>query len=130
VAVATGVKAKIRAGLAAWSRGDLEASLVGLDPDIEIVTSQLFPGIAASYRGHDGYRQFWHDFRDTWEHIALEVERLDGDPPLIKAFGEFRAKGRDGIEVGREIAMVFTTDAESVLRMQTFTTWEGAEAAG
>jgi hypothetical protein len=123
------VKARIRAGLEAWSRGDLEGSLVGLDPGIEIVTSQLFPGIAPSYRGHDGYRQFWHDFRDTWDEIALVVERLEGDAPLIKAYGEFRATGRDGIQVGREIAMVFHTDADFVLRMQTYETWADAEAA-
>ena len=123
------MKAKIRAGLEAWSRGDQESSLVGLDAGIEIVTSQLFPGIEPTYKGHDGYRQFWRDFRETWEQIALHVNRLEGDAPTIKAFGEFRATGRDGIEVGREIAMVFTTTAESVLRMQTFTTWEEAESA-
>ena len=124
------MKAKIRAGLEAWSRGDLEGSLIGLDAEIEIVTSQLFPGIEPTYKGHDGYRRFWHDFRDTWEQIALHIDRLEGDAPRIKAFGEFRATGRDGIAVGREIAMVFTTTAESVQRMQTFTTWEAAEAAG
>jgi ketosteroid isomerase-like protein len=122
------VKERIRAGLDAWSRGDREGSLQGLHPDIEIVTSQLFPGVAPSYRGHEGYFQFWHDFRDTWDQIALEVKRLDGDAPLIKAFGEFHATGRDGIQVGREIAMVFYTDADFVLRMQTFPTWSEAEA--
>jgi ketosteroid isomerase-like protein len=124
------VKATIRAGLEAWSRGDLEGSLVGLDPDVEIVTSQLFPGIEPTYKGHDGYRKFWRDFRETWEQIELRINRLEGDAPLIKAFGEFRATGRDGIEVGREIAMVLTTTTEAVLRMQTYTTWEEAEAAG
>jgi ketosteroid isomerase-like protein len=124
------VKDKIRAGLDAWSRGDLEASLVGLAPDIEIVTSQLFPGVAPSYQGHEGFRRFWHEFRETWEEIALEIQRFEGDPPLIKAFGEFHATGRDGIEVGREIAMVFTTTDEEVLRMRTFPSWDDAAATG
>ena len=124
------VKARIRAALEAWSRGDLEGSLVGLDPGVEIVTSQLFPGVAPTYHGHDGYRQFWHDFRDTWEDISFQVEHLEGDPPLIKAFGEFRARGRDGIEVGRPIAMVFDTTADTVLRMRSFASWDDARAAG
>ena len=128
--MAPDVKDKIRAALDAWGRGDLEGSLVGLDADVEIVTSQLFPGVAPTYKGHEGFRQFWRDFRETWDQIAFEVQRFEGDPPQIKAFGEFHATGRDGIQVGRPIAIVFTTTAETVQRMQTFRSWDDAEAAG
>jgi ketosteroid isomerase-like protein len=124
------VKETIRAALEAWSRGDLEAALVGLDPDVEIVTSGLFPGVAPAYRGHDGFRQFWSDFRETWDQITLDLARLEGDPPRITAFGEFRATGRDGIEVGRPVALVFTTTTDAVLRMQSFGSWDEARAAG
>jgi ketosteroid isomerase-like protein len=127
--MATDVKALIRAGLDGWSRGDLDAALVGLDPELEFVTTQLFPGVAPVYRGHEGFRQFWHDFRDLWEEIEFEIKRLEGDPPLIKAYGEFHARGRDGIEVGRPFAMVFDTTAESILRMRSFPTWDEARAA-
>ena len=37
----------LRAGYAAWNRNDCDGWLELLDPDIEIVTSGLFPDLAA-----------------------------------------------------------------------------------
>ena len=122
----------IRNGLAAWSSGDLEGALVNLDPDIEFVTTGLFVGVAPVYRGHDGFRQFWRDFREAWEDISFEIDHIvAGEPPRFAVLGRFEAKGREGIDVGREYAMVFTTAGVTVTRIQSCGTWDEAfDAAG
>jgi ketosteroid isomerase-like protein len=123
----------IRAGLAAWSRGDLEGALENLDPhNFEFVTTGLFVGVSPVYRGHEGFRQFWRDFRESWEQISFEIERIvPGEPPFHAVLGHFEAKGREGIDVGREFAMVAAAMGTTVTRMQSYGTWEEAfDAAG
>jgi ketosteroid isomerase-like protein len=123
----------IRGGLSAWSRGDLEGALDNLRPDIEFVTSGVFLGVEPVYRGHDGFRQFWHDFRDTWERIGIDVDRIvEGDPSRFAVVGHFRAMGRDGIGVERPVGMVFvTTPDDEVSRIESYATWDDTfDAAG
>jgi ketosteroid isomerase-like protein len=119
---------RIRNGLAAWSRGDLEGTLDNLRPDLEFLTSGAFLGVEAIYHGHDGFRQFWRDFRDTWERIGIEVERIvEGRPSRFAVVGHFEAMGRDGIGVERPVGMVFVLDAdEEIRRIETYSTWDEA----
>ena len=122
----------IRQGLTAWSRGDLDGALENLDRDIEFVTSGLFLGVEPLYRGHEGFRRFWGDFRETWVDIKLEIEHLvPGEPPRFAVLGHFEATGREGIGVGRLIGMVFWVPAEKVIRIESHATWDATcEAAG
>jgi ketosteroid isomerase-like protein len=65
---------KYRRGMEAYSRGDYEAALAGFHPAIEWhVDADLVPD-AATYRGHDGVRQFWEEWREAIEGMSLEVE--------------------------------------------------------
>ena len=122
-----------RNGFAAWSRGDMEETLRGLHPEIEFVTSGVFPGVEPVYRGHDGFLQFWHDFRDIWDRISIEIEHfVEAGPLRLVAAGHFDATGRDGIAVERPVAMVVVTTAggDAITRIQSYGTWEEAfEAA-
>jgi len=123
----------IRNGIAAWSRGDLEGTLEHFDPEIEFVTSGAFPGVEPVYRGHDGFRQFWRDFRETWERISIAIERIvESEPFRFAAVGHFEATGRDGIGVGRPIGtVVYTTRDGQMIRVESYATWEEAfDAAG
>jgi ketosteroid isomerase-like protein len=122
----------IRNGLGAWSRGDLEGALGNIDPELVFLSSGLFVGVEPIYRGHEGFRQFWRDFREAWAQIAFEIEHLfEGERDQFAVVGRFEATGRDGIGVGRPIGMVFTTPGEAITRIQSFSTWEEAfEAAG
>ena len=40
------------AGYEAWNRGDCDAWLALLDPEIQIETSGVFPDLAPEYHGH------------------------------------------------------------------------------
>jgi ketosteroid isomerase-like protein len=123
----------IRAGLGAWSEGDLEGALENIAPEIEFQSSGLFPGVESVYRGHEGFRQFWRDFREAWARISFEIEHLvEGKPHRYAVVGRFEAMGRDGIAVGRHIGMVHETAASgSVTRIESYGTWDEAfDAAG
>ena len=119
---------RIRGGLGAWSDGDLEGALANLRADLEFVTSGVFLGVEPVYHGHEGFRQFWHDFRDTWEQIRVDVRDIvEGEARRYAVLGHFHAMGRDGIGVERPVGMVFVATAEDeIARIESFGTWEDA----
>src|SRR5437867_4214644 len=67
----------VRAAFEAWNRGDLERVQKYLSPEWEWHPARLFPGTDAVYRGKEGYTRFWKTFREPWESIHVEVERIE-----------------------------------------------------
>jgi ketosteroid isomerase-like protein len=124
---------RIRGGLGAWGDGNLEGALENLRPDLEFVTSGVFLGVEPVYHGHEGFRQFWHDFRDTWEQIRVEIRDIvEGEPRHYAVVGQFHAMGRDGIGVERPVGMVFISTADDeIARIESYATGDEAfDAAG
>ena len=120
----------IRAGLDAWSQGDLEGSMKELAPEIEVVTSGVYPGLEPVYRGYAGYTRFWHDFREAWEAMRIDIERIvEGEPSRYAVVATFHATGRDGIPAERPVGMVFTMADGRTTRLQNFGSGEEALAA-
>ena len=82
----------------AWHRDDLDAFLAEVDP--EVVWHTAIEGSAEGedtvFRGHDGVRQVWKNYRgEVFGRIeAWETELLDlGD--LVLRLGRLRVTGRD-----------------------------------
>jgi SnoaL-like domain len=75
----------------------LSGCLDHVTPDYEFRTAQLFPDTEAVYRGREGQRQFWNTFREPWETVLIEVERLEpiGDDRVLALL---RFHGRAGTE--------------------------------
>ena len=92
----------------AWNRDDLDAFLAELDP--EVVWHTAIEGTAEGddmgYRGHDGARQIWKDYRgEVFSRIeSWETELLDlGDSVLRR--GHIKVTGRtSGVEMESEFA--------------------------
>jgi ketosteroid isomerase-like protein len=125
--MATDAKDAIRSGLAAWSRGDLAGTMRNFSPELEFVTSGVYPGLDPVYRGHDGFTRFWHDFREIWEDIAIVVDRIAaGTPDRYAVVARFQAAGRDGIPVERPVGMAFTMREGLITHVQNF--GSGADA--
>jgi ketosteroid isomerase-like protein len=101
----------VRQGYEAWNRGDLEWQLKHVSPDFEFraAGAPLFPDTEAVYRGRDGWRQFWEAFREPWETLRIEVERIEpiGDDRVL-ALIRFHGRGRDGIEMTLKFANLLT----------------------
>ena len=110
----------VRRRLEAWSSGDLDATLALVAPELEFRTSRLFPGVAPVYQGHGGFERFWNDFRGPWEEIELVPERLLDRGDRVVVFGRFKAKGREGISVKREVGVIVTIRDGLAVRMETY----------
>ncbi len=121
----------VRQAIAAWNDGDLDAILAMLHRDFEYRPSGLFPGFAPVYRGQDGWKEFWGDFRGTWESIRIAVDELrEADQRVVILF-TFDARGRDGLEVLRQFGNVWTLRDGLVERIEAYANWaEALEAAG
>ena len=88
------------AGYDAWNRGDRDAWLALLDPEIEIETSGVFPDLAPEYRGRELAAKFWSQMLEPWDEFHIEVERIEEEGDVVAAGIRFRARGEDsGVEV-------------------------------
>jgi uncharacterized protein len=63
--------------LTAWAeaarRGDLAEEL--WSPDLEIVNAEGWV-VEATYRGHEGLRQWWHDLAEAFSDFTMEVDEI------------------------------------------------------
>jgi ketosteroid isomerase-like protein len=122
----------VRQSYEAWNRDDLEWLLDHITPDYEFRTAQLFPDTEAVYRGQEGLRQFWSTFREAWETLRVEVDRIEpiGDDRVL-ALLRFHGRGRGGVEVKLEYANPLTIENGLTTRNVGFADWQSAvEAAG
>jgi ketosteroid isomerase-like protein len=102
----------------AWNRGDFEAMVKNVAPDVEWVTSRVFPDFDRVYRGHDGMRRFWNTMHAAWEVIDVRPTRFVeyGDRILVEL--HFNGRGREsGVEVELDWAQVITYRDDQVARI-------------
>ena len=111
---------------------DGEDVLQYLDPAVE-----LYPGIEAPdqgmrYVGWDGWREFMADAIGSWKAVVIEPsERLEATENRILAIDNWLFRGRDGIEIGRELPTLFTFRDGLIVRVDGFTDRaEALKAAG
>jgi|SRR5215211_6971445 len=121
----------MRTWIEAYNQGDIEAMRAMMHPDFEFRTSGTFPGVDAVYEGHAGFRKFYEDFNGTWEAFSVSIRELRdcGEQGLM--LGVFEGRARDGLEVRRPTASVWTFRADLVIRVQNYGGWTQAlEAVG
>jgi ketosteroid isomerase-like protein len=121
----------VRASMDAWNRGDWDAALAAVAPDIVIDAS----GNAGEWRGvHRGKQQLerlWEAFVEPWESVRVEIEEcIDaGEHVVTRQSGRFL--GRDGIEVQAKTGWCWTFRDGLVTHLLAANDFEEAlEAAG
>jgi ketosteroid isomerase-like protein len=116
---------------AANAGDDLDANFELLAPDVEFHVSGAFPDLDSVYRGHEGMRKLNEALNEPWASLSLEpVEFIDTGSDVL-VLSQFRAVGRDGMEVQRELANLWTVRDGLILRMQAFPDHDSAlEATG
>ena len=121
----------IRRAIEAFNAGDVEAMLALADEDMEWrpAFGAATDG-ATTYRGHDGFREYWNGTREIWEHFHFEPERFtdDGTSILVVGRGSGRAKG-SGIDIDQPFAMLWSVRARKAVYGQTFIDIDEARAA-
>ena len=119
----------------AWARDDLDAFLAEIDP--EVVWHTAIEGSAEGddmvYRGYDGVRQVWKDYRgEVFSRIeAWETEVIDLGASVLR-LGRLRVTGRtSGVEIESEFAQqVVMRDGLIVSSRDYLSHAEALEAAG
>ena len=125
----------MRRNLEAWQRDDLEAFMAGIHPAIEwhAVLERLVEGPQSVYRGHEGVRRLWHNYRadfDDFEVEAEEIRGVGGDRVLF--LGRIRWRGAASrIETESPFGMVITfRDGKMFHSVDYLSCAEALEAAG
>ena len=111
---------------------DSEDLLQHLHPEFE-----LYPGIRAPdqherYVGGEGWTEFINGATEAWESVDVKPrERLETTDNRILAIDSWLFRGRDGIEIERELPTLFTFRDGLIVRIDGFTDKvEALNAAG
>lgn len=125
--------ARARYGFEAFNRGDIDAIVAGLHPDVVWEESTpAFTGLSRTYEGHEGFRQWVADVLEAWENLSsVNNEYIDaGDNVIVVA--HFRGRGRaSGVEVEMDFYNVLSFRDDQIVHRRLYTDRESAlEAAG
>ncbi len=110
---------------------DSQDVLQYLDPGVE-----LYPGIDAPdqhmrYVGREGWSEFIAGATEAWESVTIEPEEIIETGDRILSIDRWVFRGRDGIEIDRELPTIFTFRNGLIVRIDGFTDKAQAlEAAG
>lgn len=112
--------ATLRAAYAAFNRGDIDAAVSGLDPQIEWSEPASFPG-GGTYHGRDGARQYLTQSRAAWAEVISEPEQLipAGDRIVVFVHARVRAGGSNDWQDVR-LADVYPVRDGKIVAMRAF----------
>jgi ketosteroid isomerase-like protein len=119
----------------AWNADDLDAFLAELDADVEWHPS-IEPGLegtATIYRGHDGARKAWMEYRgEAWERLTSRPQEFRDLGESVLLLGQIDITARaTGIEFSQELGELIEFRGGKIARVRDFLTYaEALEAAG
>jgi ketosteroid isomerase-like protein len=125
----------IRRAQEAWNADDLDAFLAELDPEVEWHPSiePALEGRETTYRGHDGARRAWDEYRgEAWGGLTSQIQEIRDLGDSVVVLAHLDVIGRTtGIGFGEELGMLITFRGGKILRSQDFLSHaETLEAAG
>ncbi len=123
----------LRAFYEAWNRGDIDHGLTYVAPDVEVYPGVQAPDAETRYLGREGFKDFFVTIATgPWETVTAEPkESIETEDDRILSIDNWRFRGRDGIEINRELPNLFTFQDGLVSKVEGFTNREEAlEAAG
>jgi ketosteroid isomerase-like protein len=125
----------VRRAFEAWNADDLDAFLAELDPEVEWHPSiePALEGGETTYRGHDGARKAWEDYRGgAWERLTVRIQEIRDLGESVLVLGHLDLTARTtGLEFHEEVGALGTFRGGKILRSQDFLSHvEAIEAAG
>jgi ketosteroid isomerase-like protein len=125
----------VQRALDAWNADDLDAFLAEADPEVEVhpAIEPALEGGETAYRGHDGVRRAWDDYRGgAWVHPRVRVQEIRdlGESVLVLSHIDLTAR-TTGLEFSEELGQLITFRGGKAVRSQDFLSHaEALEAAG
>jgi len=125
----------VRRAAEAWNTDDLDAFLAALDPEVEWHPSiePALEGGETIYRGHDGARKAWDDYRGgAWERLTVRIQEIRdlGESVLVLGHIDLTAQ-TTGIRFHEEVGQLGTFRHGKIATVQDYLSHrEALEAAG
>ena len=125
----------VQRAVEAWNADDLDAFLAELDADVEWHPA-IEPGLegkATIYRGHDGARKAWREYRgEAWERLTNRPQEIRDLGESVLVLGQMDITARTtGIEFSQELGQLAEFRRGKIARVRDFLTHaEALEAAG
>jgi ketosteroid isomerase-like protein len=119
----------------AWNADDLDAFLAELDPEVEWHPSiePALEGGKTTYRGHDGVRKAWDDYRGgAWERLTMRIQEIRdlGESVLVLGQADLTAR-TTGLEFTEEVGSLMTFRGGKAATVHDYLSHrEALEAAG
>jgi ketosteroid isomerase-like protein len=110
----------LRKAYAAFNRGDIDAAVSSLDPQIDWIEPAEFPG-GGHYHGVDGARQYLAQSRAGADEVISEPERflISGDRIVVFVHARVRPRGSDQWQ-DIKLADVYTFRNSKAIQMRAF----------
>jgi ketosteroid isomerase-like protein len=117
----------VRLRTEAFNAKDVDAYLALSDPDVVYDQPRELPG-AATYRGHEGIRDYFANLEHAWESATAEIEELiDAGEDVVISIGHTSYRGRaSGVVLDNPFAIVWTIRDGRVVRGEFY--FDRAEA--
>jgi ketosteroid isomerase-like protein len=115
----------------AVNENDLDTFLSLMHPEVELMTSGVYPDFSSTYRGHPGALRYWEAARGLWENFTIEIKSVESVGDQVLVLLQQRVEGRDGIAVEHPWGHLFAFADDLIWRVTGFASWEAAaEAVG
>jgi ketosteroid isomerase-like protein len=117
----------------AFNRRDFDVWLQYVDPDVELHPGIMAPDSKSRYLGREALGEFFVTIATgPWETVIAEPkEMVETDDGRVLSIDRWRFRGRDGIEIERELPNLFTFRHGLIARIDGFTNRDEAlEAVG
>jgi steroid delta-isomerase-like uncharacterized protein len=118
----------------AWNRGDVDAFVATVSPDVEWEDAMFYLEVSRTYRGKDELREWFHRVLEPWEsfHIEVEDEEIREAEDWVLGAGVITARGKaSGVETQVRSWQVFWIRDGVITKRQVFRDKRTAlEAAG
>jgi uncharacterized protein len=120
----------VRALFDDFTRGDYEAALAKLDPEVDWGEPPDMPETVGAYEGRRGVVAEFGRFMSAWAELTVELEEVRevGERVVVLTHWRGRSKG-SGIEVDQRVAQVYEFREGRVARVRQFRELREALAA-
>jgi ketosteroid isomerase-like protein len=116
----------------AINRGDVDAFVATVSPDVEWEDAMFYSEVSRTYRGKDELREWFHRVLEPWESFHVEVDEIREAEDWVLGGGVITARGRaSSVETQLRGWLVFWVRDGMITKRQPFFDREVAlEAAG
>jgi ketosteroid isomerase-like protein len=121
---------RTRQGFESFNRGDIEAVVEFLHPEVEVHASEDV-GESGTYHGRDGFLEWNRIWMDAWDEFKVEleeIEELDEENILVHVVQSGRGR-ESGLEVSQRVTYLFTLRDGYAARLHLYGDRDSAVAA-